>query len=145
MTERLKKWWLLGLLILPALACNAFAGRVDTSLPPPATLTPTVASSENENTPAIAPTVTFPAGSTPVPLEGSVRVLVDLNIRSGPGVRFDRVGFLRQGEIVPITGRDEASGWWRIPCPPTAGSAACWISGGAQYTRLEAVSPTVTP
>jgi hypothetical protein len=145
MTDRLKHWWLLGLFILPALACNAFAGRVDTSLPPPATLTPNVAIDENETTPIIAPTVTLPADSSIMPLQGTIRILVDLNIRSGPGVQFDRVGFLPRDEIVSISGRDEVSGWWQIQCPPSVESAQCWVSGGPRYTQIEAIQPTPTP
>jgi hypothetical protein len=132
------RWWfLLVALLLPALACNAFAGRPDTALPPPPTLTPTP-EGENEGVlPTLAPTVTLPPDNSVIPVQGLVRILVDLNVRSGPGVQFDRVGFLLGNEVVPVIGRDEISGWWQIPCPPTAGSDRCWISGGSQFTRLE--------
>jgi hypothetical protein len=131
-------WWiLLGLFLLPGLACNAFAGRTDSSLPPPPNITPTPAGEDEGILPTLAPTVTLPPDNSIVPVQGRVRILVDLNVRSGPGVQFDRVGFLLQNEIVPVIGRDESSGWWQIQCPPTTESARCWISGGSQFTRLE--------
>lgn len=145
LTHRLRYWWFLGLLILPALACNAFAGRVDTSLPPPATLTPTLEANDENTSPVIAPTVTLPGSSNYEPFQGTIRILVDLNIRSGPGVQYDRVGFLPQNELITVVGRDVSSGWWQIQCPASVESSQCWVSGGSRYTRVEEVRPTATP
>lgn len=123
-------------LFLSSLACNAFAGRAEILPPPPM---PT-ATASMEATPAesnLAPTVTLPAD---VPMEsvvGTVRILVDLNIRSGPGVRFERVGFLLRDQRAAVMGRDPQSGWWRIQCPSGADSAECWVSGGSQFTLFE--------
>lgn len=128
------------------LACNAFAGRANMTLPVPPTALPTSGAVEpGGDGSTIAPTVTLP-GSVPVP-DGAAQllILVDLNIRSGPGVQFRRVGFLLRGETVPVIGRDEPSGWWQIACPPTADGPECWVSGGSQYTRLEEPTPTATP
>ncbi len=134
-------------LVVTSLACNAFAGNVEPEfeLPPPTfvtTLTPGTAEGE-ATVPSAAPTVTLPgtgtqvAGNTAVPITGPfATVLVDLNVRAGPGVQYDRVGFLLQGESVPIVGRDPLSGWWKIQCPANVtDSADCWISGGAQYAQ----------
>ena len=77
----------------------------------------------------------------------------DLNVRAGPGVGYERVGFLLRDETAVILGRDEASGWWKIACPPRAEGSECWVSGSAQYTQAQnagaaptaAAPPTPTP
>lgn len=37
-----------------------------------------------------------------------------VNVRSGPGTRFDVVDSLRIGEALPVTGRTEDGSWWRV-------------------------------
>ncbi len=126
------------LLALVSLACNAFAGRPDSSLPPPPIPATSPATAEApEELPGLAPTATLSPEFAPVEAQGTLRILVDLNVRSGPGVRFDRVGFLLKDERVTVIGRDPASGWWRIQCPPEADGSNCWVSGGSQFTLLE--------
>lgn len=154
-------------LFLASLACNAFApGGTEPGfdLPPPAVsdLTGTPAPSE-PTIEGLAPTATLPGGSSGGDTGGdggsgdggpTVRVLVDLNVRRGPGVQYDRVGFLLQNETAPIIGFDPASGWWKIVCPPRVDEITeCWISGGSQYSDasnaqgvpIAAVPPTPTP
>lgn len=135
---------ILGLLclLLATLACNAFAGRPQLQLPSPPAGTPQGQPSAGEGaTPGgdlnLAPTVTMPGQPTLTGDEAAVVVLVDLNVRDGPGVSFERVGFMRRGERAVVLGRDAASGWWRIVCPPAADPGECWVSGGTAYTRLE--------
>ncbi|MEZ4518445.1 MAG: hypothetical protein R3C44_17045 [Chloroflexota bacterium] len=147
MRERLIILFGVSLALAAMLACNAFAGQTGPSLPPPpATATVgTGSDAESGSGPGIAPTVTLP-GSTPLPDNlPQVRILVDLNVRSGPGVQFRRAGFLLRGDAALVLGRDESSGWWQIVCPPTADSPECWVSGGSQYTRLEEPAQTPTP
>ncbi len=149
-----------GLLVLASLACNAFAGE-----PKPGLLLPPPGGTAVLPTPSglnIAPTVTLPAQSAPatntavVPANPNgaptVRMLVDLNIRSGPGVQFTRVGFLSKGETAVIIGRHAATGWWRIQCPPLADGTSCWVSGGPQYSAAtgaenvpDVPAPTAVP
>ena len=128
----------IGLLLLlsTSLACNAFAGRRGPLPPPPV---PTAAP-EGSATPGesnLAPTVTLPPDAPIEAVQGTVRILVDLNIRSGPGVRFDRVGFLLKDDRAAVVGRDTQNGWWRIQCPTNVTEAECWVSGGSQFTLLE--------
>ncbi len=133
-------------LILTSLACNAFAGNLE-PLPPP----PTAAVQERAGGDLAGPaaTVTLPALSALS--TGTVTVLVDLNIRSGPGVQYDRVGFLLKDDVVPVLGVHSQTGWWKIECPAIASGSECWLSGGEQYTRAENVSevaevlPPATP
>ncbi|MBX3059686.1 MAG: PD40 domain-containing protein [Anaerolineae bacterium] len=152
--------FIIGILFVTSLACNAFAGNVkpEFELPPPTFVT-TLTPATEATVPGAAPTVTLPgtgtqvAENTAVPITGPfATVLVDLNVRTGPGVQYDRVGFLLQGESVPIIGRDPLSGWWKIQCPVTITGPDCWISGGAQYAQasntesvpVAAVPPTPT-
>lgn len=137
MRQRPTIWFVLGLLLV-SLACNAFAGEPAPLLPPPPGLTTTVPLTPPSTIPGLAPTVTLPATAVPLdPLDPNtpqLRALVDLNIRSGPSVQYNRVGFLRQGQSARIIGRNADTGWWRIQCPPPADGEQCWVSGGAQYT-----------
>lgn len=147
------------ILILASLACNAFApsgGEPGAALPPPSiadlTMTP-----ETQVVDGLAPTATLPnqeVATIDPDGQATARVLVDLNIRKGPGVQYDRVGFLLSNETAPILGQDPASGWWKIICPPRVNEVTeCWISGGAQYSSavnagsvpIAAVPPTPTP
>lgn len=125
------------LLLLITLACNAFAGQRGAGLPPPPNATITPVALASPTFPALAPTVTLPAEATPSENQARVRILVDLNIRSGPGVNFERVGFLLRNDRAVVIGRDPVSGWWHIECPPDAEGETCWVSGGTQYTLPE--------
>ncbi len=138
-------WFFLAILIIMSLACNAFAGNQQPLIEPPPTvdnsLEPTVSGD-------LAPTATLPvAGQSNV----TVRMLVDLNVRSGPSVQYDRVGFLLQDDEAPVVGRHEESGWWLIECPDNVDEEQCWVSGGEEYTELQgeesvtAVEPPPTP
>jgi hypothetical protein len=160
-------WFAVALLFLASLACNAFAGGIEpgaTLLPPPTTgVVTTPAPGDGDGlvpTATIPGTVTLegtvPAGATaigPTPSGPTATVLVDLNVRSGPGVQYDRVGFLLEGESAAIIGRNPDSSWWKITCPPQAEGAECWISAGSQYSTavntgnvpVAAIPPTPTP
>lgn len=71
-----------------------------------------------------------------------------LNLRSGPGTVYDRVGLVAGGAVVPIIGRIGDNTWWQVRYGITVG----WISG--QYTSIYgicssipviSVPPTPTP
>ena len=150
MRDRLVVWLALALLLAATLACNAYAGRVDPSLPP--VPQPTLPILPGGATPlpgtapaGIAPTATLPGEATPAAGQGTLRMLSDLNVRAGPGVGYKRVGFLLRDETAVILGRDEASGWWKIVCPPRAEGSECWVSGSAQYTQADTVAASPTP
>ncbi|MCB9419029.1 MAG: PD40 domain-containing protein [Ardenticatenaceae bacterium] len=152
-------WFAVSVLILSSLACNAFAGDTEPglTLPPPpisetaAALPPTVVID-------IAPTATLPGAATDVPLVDAsgnplLEALVDVNVRTGPGVQYNRDSFLFGGEVAQVLGRDPESGWWKIECPGRSSGTSCWVSGGSQYTKVTngagvpvaAVPPTPTP
>ena len=125
-------------LILTSLACNAFAGSLE-PLPPP----PTMAVDEIPAATTAEPAATVTLSALSPLSTGKVTVLVDLNIRSGPGVKYDRVGFLLKDESVPVVGVHPDTGWWKIECPAIVSESECWVSGGEQYTRAEDVDSVV--
>lgn len=152
----------ISILFMATLACNAFAGEAEPaiSVPPPAVTVVDGTAVPNTETPiaGLAPTATLPGGSgnggTAV-ANGSpyVTILVDLNIRSGPGVAYDRLGFFLKDSTAQVLGQDPASGWWLVACPSDVSAPQCWVSGGSQYTLasnvasvpIAAVPPTPTP
>ena len=130
----------IAIFILTSLACNAFAGGGGDEppaleLPPPAvTLVGTAVADDG-----LAPTATLPGDppietTAPAPGTATVNILVDLNIRSGPGVAFDRLGFFTKGATIPLLGQEAETGWWLVQCPPHIDAPQCWVSGGSQYT-----------
>lgn len=162
-------WFAVTILFLTTLACNAFAGTAEpgAELPPPpisvqvteTAVVPPAAVTQEVGAAATATLAdgggTAVAEATAVEDGGSPVVVakVDLNVRTGPGVVYDRDGFVLQGEAVAVIGRDPASGWWQIQCPGRSDGSNCWVSGGSQYTEarntagvpVAAVPPTPTP
>ena len=59
-----------------------------------------------------------------------------LNVRSGPGTKYDRVGSLKEGAVVTILESD--NGWYKI----TAGSVSGYVSG--EYITVNTVTQTPT-
>lgn len=93
-----------------------------------------------------------PPANTPTPSIPSVTALGDLNIRSGPGIEYDVVGFMRRGDSALVVGTT-AVNWWKIECPDHITSAECWVSGDPRYSSAKntenilwvSVPPTPSP
>lgn len=66
------------------------------------------------------------------PNDPTCRALVNtgLNVRSGPGTNFSRIGSLGAGTVVPLVGRTGANDWWQVSTGGTVG----WIA--AAFTTL---------
>ncbi len=63
-------------------------------------------------------------------------VAVDrLNVRSGPGTNFNRVGAVVRGDALIVTGQVNNCGWLQIV---TADELEGWVSGSSQYVTLDA-------
>ena len=148
MTRHRALWLTIVALIFSSLACNAFAGNQRPILgPPPTSIAENTVVANGE----IAATVTLPADGQE--LSTKVTMLVDLNVRSGPGVQYDRVGFLLKGDEVPALGVHQETGWWMIECPDNVSEGQCWVSGGEQYSKADGAErvaaveapPTPTP
>lgn len=125
-----------------SLACNAFAGNLE-PFPEPPTTNPDPSPSKTADLDSAA--TTAPTSSITDSGAAAVTMLVDLNVRSGPGVQYDRVGFLSEGSSVAVIGVDKQTNWWKIDCPASISVDQCWVAGGAQYVALENVQdvPTV--
>ena len=63
----------------------------------------------------------------PTPAACTARTVIELNVRTGPGIDYPIARVLGLGEEVAVTGRNEGSFWWRI--------ADGWIR--AAYTTVE--------
>ncbi len=121
-------------LLLTSLACNAFSGSLEPFPPPPTAIIDETAKSES-----VTPAATVTLSSLRPLSSARVTILVDLNVRSGPGVQYDRVGFILKDETASVLGVHGPTGWWQIECPDIANGSECWVSGGEQYTRAEKV------
>jgi lipoprotein-anchoring transpeptidase ErfK/SrfK len=138
---------LIVLTLVPA-ALVWFAGRPAQAAPARAaqsTPTPVVglpvtppATSEPEQPPAT------PLSPTPVPVPSIVVSASDgANVRSGPGLAFDRVGYLAAGAQAPVIGR--YADWWQIEYE----SQPAWIYGdivtASNVEDVPEVAPPPTP
>ena len=152
----------ISILFLATLACNAFAGEAEPTLsvPPPIVTLENGTAVPGQATviSGIAPTATLPGGSSGdatavASSDPYITILVDLNIRSGPGVAYDRLGFFLKDSTAQVLGQDPASGWWLVACPSDIAAPQCWVSGGSQYSLgtnvgsvpVAAAPPTPTP
>jgi uncharacterized protein YraI len=81
------------------------------------------------------PTPTFtatPTLMTTTPEDALASADTDLNCRYGPGVDYDIVDALREGETSPVIGVNEERTWYLIAGPQ--GSIQCWVL--AAYVTL---------
>jgi uncharacterized protein YraI len=76
------------------------------------------------DTPAPIPTDTLvPTACVPM-----VTANTNANVRSGPDVAYDVVGYLSLGGTALVTGRNDANTWWYIEYASASGGHA-WIAG----------------
>lgn len=89
-------------------------------------------------TPEAAPT------PTPTPLTGVV-LANNLNVRSGPGTDFERLGAAPRTSTLTVTGQIDDCAWLRVSAP---GGLEGWVSGSAEFITLAppcAAIPVVQP
>lgn len=103
----------------------------------PATPTKPVETSTVEPVTATAPapatTVATSVGTVPASAS-YVMALVDLNLRSGPGLGYSVVGWMTHGQIAGVTGASSDGGWWQLDCPSST-TTQCWVTAGSAYTK----------
>ena len=82
---------------------------------------PFVVAADAEDVPVVGPGMTEAADqdegtseTVPAPLDAVVTVGGDMNVRSGPGEEYDRIGGATAGETFRITGKNEDGEWWQI-------------------------------
>ncbi len=89
------------------------------------------------STPRPGPTGT----STPVSTGATIEVLSSrLNIRGGPNTSFPIVGYLNQGQEIPVLQRDADTGWLQIPFPE-APDGKGWVTDREPYVKLKGMQP----
>jgi LysM repeat protein len=72
-----------------------------------------------------------------------VKTLTDVYMRGGPGTGYDRLGTVKQGQVILVTGISKDGNWWRVVCfDNTMGD--CWITANAQYTQPTTKNGTPT-
>lgn len=64
---------------------------------------------------------------TPAPDSPSVTALLNVNIRSGPGIEFDIIGLFLQGQKAGVVGVSQDGSWWAIYIP-SAQNGRGWVS-----------------
>jgi SH3-like domain-containing protein len=76
---------------------------------------------------AVAPTPTPTLTPTPTatPLPFMVANMPGINMRSGPGTDYNRVGVVPPGHALEIVGRSESSTWWLVKAP---NGTFAWVS-----------------
>jgi len=115
-----------------AQATNALTPELaDTPAPVVATPdTPTLQGEPQDEAPGLS-TLTVAAATDVMSAPGgaSVTVDVDLNVRTGPGANYERVGWLAAGTRIAIIGRSTSGDWWQIPYPDAPDGVA-WIAAG---------------
>jgi len=100
-----------------------------------------------ENAAADIGSMQQPTGALPTvtgtPEGVTATVLLDqpdaVNVRSGPGVFFDKVGVLLPGQKVSVTGRSAGGDWIQIDYPGAPGSYG-WV-----YSPVVSISPGELP
>ncbi len=124
--------------------------------PPPQQVPPTVATSTvtASVTVTLTPsaTETLEPTFTPTPTLGApqAEAVQNANCRFGPGMVYDVVGYLLEGQSAPIVGRNAQGNWWAITIPDRG--RPCWVSGSTVQAsgdlgsvQVLAAPPTPTP
>lgn len=92
--------------------------------------------------PAATSTVTATVGlvSTTTSTTSSQVVITaatgSLSIRRGPGIAYNLLGFLQDGQTGVATARDESSSWLYIPIPSYP-SVFGWVSASTSYATID--------
>ncbi len=102
----------------------------------PASVNIKVKSAQTQIEPTLQPVDNVPAID---PNDPTCRALTNtgLNLRSGPGTVYDRVGLVAGGAVVPIIGRIGDNSWWQVRYGINVG----WVSG--QYTSIYGICSSV--
>lgn len=83
--------------------------------------------------PSAAPTAAPTPTPTPVQPTGVV-LANNLNVRSGPGTGFERLGAAPRGTTLAVAGQLDGCAWLRIDAP---GGLSGWVSGDPEFITLD--------
>ena len=109
-----------------------------TPTPEPPTATPELPA-ETPEVIVIEPTTEIVVEESPTPEEptpasqpAQVEVTAPtVNLRSGPGTGYNRVGQVSRGQKLDIVGKNPAGDWWQVTAP---NGQPAWIINSGQYT-----------
>ena len=117
----------------PTFTPTPFVAPTDTPIPPtptpePVPPTPTPEPLPPTDTPVPPPPTDTPVPPTPMPepLPFVVVTSDKVNVRSGPGTAYQRVGQVTQGQQLDIVGKNAAGDWWQVCC---LNGQQVWITG----------------
>lgn len=126
-THRLRtypKRLVLGALLLALLSgCGAEPEAAPAAIGPVRTPQPTFTPT------AVADTVDAPANPAPdldTPTTATISGAL-VNVRAGPGVQFDIVAEVGEGELFEVVGRDDTGSWWNICCVGEGIGGSGWV------------------
>ncbi|HET6824174.1 MAG TPA: hypothetical protein VFH34_16095 [Anaerolineales bacterium] len=91
------------------------------------------------------PAFTLPYNYPPPPVDPIptnveyVVALKDVFIRNGPGMQYDIIGSLQEGQTARVTGISPDGNWWRIKCTNSS-TGSCWVTALPNLTE-----PTTPP
>ncbi len=91
----------------------------------------------NPNVIYVGQRLNIPLGAgEPVPMPASYLVaLVNVRLRSGPGLNYAVEGTLRAGEQAHITARSADGLWYRVTCAMDA-SGNCWVTANPAWVQV---------
>ena len=61
----------------------------------------------------------------------------EVSIRSGPGMGFNILGSVAEGQTAKVTGVSADGNWWRVICPDNS-TGSCWVSASPDLTQPSA-------
>lgn len=94
------------------------------------------------STTSVSPTAQAPA-TPPAAAASNVQAIVQvdtLNIRSGPGTTYTKLGSLKLNDRVPVVGQLNACVWLLVQTP---NNGQAWIAGSAQFVTLTAACDSI--
>jgi uncharacterized protein YraI len=82
--------------------------------------------------PPNSPDEPFPVLNTSVT---RIRMLVNVNIRSGPDIGYSRLGYLAEGAITNVHGVSLDGHWYQVDCPEGGVNGNCFVTAKERYTE----------
>jgi hypothetical protein len=126
--------------ILPAESTETPTLQPTATLTPSSSLTPTntatVTPTETAVPPTMTPSPTATTTPTPCPAPQVRVILVSANVRSGPGINYESVAIVYEGDVLSVIARMEIGSWYLIEL---SGRQRGWIS----TTVVETINPEV--
>ena len=107
------------------------------ALPTATLLAPVIEETLVPQTPTSTPRIEASPMTVRVTIEGG-----NLFVRRGPGLEYNSVGVLYDGQTVIATGRDRISRWIRIALPAKPGTEG-WITTETKYTLIDGDIPNL--